>query len=358
MVATNRQIEANRRNAQLSTGPRSDEGKAVARGNALKHGLAGTGVVIHEDETVKINERMAAYASAIGPISPLECFTVEQLAIEAVRIERAQRDERILLIRRGVWAENGWDEDRRLAAEEIGARLASDPARTVSRLRQSTQGCDWLIDRWQGLAHALQPGRVWDADQSALALDLLGFPTPVDPASCDDANAEANAPQAALAADQVELLQQLKTEVMDSRDAMEREIACNGVGPGDAATERALALTRRYEAACQRRFERMLKLLASGDLNSSTMYRPAREAVAEAQARQAERRAALQEASQPEPEPEPEHEPAAWTQVAASTEPTTSAPPQPTFPEPVDDHPRGNRRWRKEQERRARELAR
>ena len=35
-MATTLQIEANRRNAQNSTGPRTDQGKAVSRFNALK----------------------------------------------------------------------------------------------------------------------------------------------------------------------------------------------------------------------------------------------------------------------------------------------------------------------------------
>src|SRR5438132_62932 len=40
-MATEKQIEANRQNAQKSTGPKSDEGKEQSRANSLKHGLAG-----------------------------------------------------------------------------------------------------------------------------------------------------------------------------------------------------------------------------------------------------------------------------------------------------------------------------
>ena len=39
-MATDKQIAANRRNAQKSTGPRTLEGKAKSSRNALKHGLA------------------------------------------------------------------------------------------------------------------------------------------------------------------------------------------------------------------------------------------------------------------------------------------------------------------------------
>ena len=38
-MATAEQIEANRLNAQKSTGPKTDEGKASVRRNAIKHGM-------------------------------------------------------------------------------------------------------------------------------------------------------------------------------------------------------------------------------------------------------------------------------------------------------------------------------
>ncbi len=40
-----RQIEANRRNARLSTGPTTEEGKKKSRRNAVRHGLTAETVI-------------------------------------------------------------------------------------------------------------------------------------------------------------------------------------------------------------------------------------------------------------------------------------------------------------------------
>ena len=50
-MSTPAQIQANRQNAQKSTGPRTPQGKAVVAQNALKHGLlARQAVIVGEDQ--------------------------------------------------------------------------------------------------------------------------------------------------------------------------------------------------------------------------------------------------------------------------------------------------------------------
>jgi hypothetical protein len=50
-MTTEVQIQANRANAQTSTGPHTPEGKETAAQNALKHGLfAREGAILREDE--------------------------------------------------------------------------------------------------------------------------------------------------------------------------------------------------------------------------------------------------------------------------------------------------------------------
>jgi hypothetical protein len=49
-MSTQAQIKANRQNAQKSTGPKTDEGKAAASQNAVKHGLFAESVIKGENE--------------------------------------------------------------------------------------------------------------------------------------------------------------------------------------------------------------------------------------------------------------------------------------------------------------------
>jgi len=97
-MTTDKQTEANRRNAQASTGPRTEEGKAVSGLNALKHGLTSvTWVLPTEDreQYERLRERMLA---DLNPVGTLE----EELADEVVNLTwRLRRAESLEL---GIFA--------------------------------------------------------------------------------------------------------------------------------------------------------------------------------------------------------------------------------------------------------------
>ena len=80
-MASPAQIEANRLNAALSSGPTSPEGKARSSRNHLKFGLFSTQNCVRPEETAEYTKLSKALWKDLNPVGPVE----QMLAIEIVR---------------------------------------------------------------------------------------------------------------------------------------------------------------------------------------------------------------------------------------------------------------------------------
>ena len=85
-MSTPNQIAANQRNAQLSTGPVTPQGKETASQNSTKHGLASTRVLANE--VPSFEKFVNAYQGKYGPATEMERGHVRRLAELQVRIDR------------------------------------------------------------------------------------------------------------------------------------------------------------------------------------------------------------------------------------------------------------------------------
>jgi len=92
-MATPAQIEANRRNAQKSTGPRSVEGKAVTRFNALKSGIDARSLVIPGEDPAELQTLVTNYYLQFPPASPLDVFLVDALVNADWQLRRLRKVE-------------------------------------------------------------------------------------------------------------------------------------------------------------------------------------------------------------------------------------------------------------------------
>jgi hypothetical protein len=84
-----RQIEANRRNALKSTGPRTDAGKQVARCNAVRHGLTAETVIGALEDAEDYQSFEAAITADYDAQSAVERELVLRLASVLWRLRRA-----------------------------------------------------------------------------------------------------------------------------------------------------------------------------------------------------------------------------------------------------------------------------
>ena len=87
-MASAAQIEANRRNARKSTGPRTDEGKARASRNATKHGLTSRLPVLPDEDPAIFEEFRHAVSAELRPLGTLETAWVNRIAALQWRLAR------------------------------------------------------------------------------------------------------------------------------------------------------------------------------------------------------------------------------------------------------------------------------
>jgi hypothetical protein len=82
------QLAANRANSQLSTGPKTPEGKAKSSLNAVKTALTGRTVLLPTDDAVAYEEHVADFFKELRPMNTRESALVQLLADNAWRLDR------------------------------------------------------------------------------------------------------------------------------------------------------------------------------------------------------------------------------------------------------------------------------
>jgi hypothetical protein len=261
MIVSQAKIEANRRNALLSTGPKTVEGKAKSRANALKHGLCSA-IVVAEDLAL-VSQRSGEFFETLKPQNEVHVWMVDQAALCSVRIERCERIERRVRDKIALRAELTWDNDRRFEVEVTARSLAKDPSATVQALRGTLHGCEWMIGRWALLAHAgeTQPNG-WTDEQSKMAFDLLATPHAFREGRkpgvvLDDEGRVVEGPcdPAGFARSQIAGLKAAR-DLLADLDEVERVLACSDLtNEGDPELRRL----RRYETGLHNRLRWAIK---------------------------------------------------------------------------------------------------
>jgi hypothetical protein len=259
-MASQRQIDSNRRNSERSTGPRSESGRSRSRLNATKHGLASRLPEIEAGFSPEFEDRRAKWAAEQNPVGQADNFALDRAVAATFRIERCEREvDRICVVDRER-AKLAWDEDRALEAANVAARLPRDPVVSSRKLQTSLAGVVLLINLWLGLVEILEDGD-WSESEESKALDLFG----VDP-ELRSGKTRIDAPEGSdpihfrreLALDEVDRLEAVHDEAMVPLDELDQKHAM----AGDAALHsKRAALLLRYERDAWKRFNKAMKEL-------------------------------------------------------------------------------------------------
>ena len=115
-MATQSQIDANRRNAQKSTGPTTPEGRAAVRHNALKHGLTAEILIPSMEDQPEFDRLCDAFETEYQPVGPTEESLLENLAAAKWRLSRARKAETGFFLKRSLDLEHESQDYRELPA--------------------------------------------------------------------------------------------------------------------------------------------------------------------------------------------------------------------------------------------------
>ncbi len=227
-MATDRQMEANRRNALASTGPRSDEGKSQSRANALKHGLAGVGVVVEEARIEAFEARKAAWFNEIRPQTDRGAWSLDKALGATIRLDDCGRAYDAIVVEQTTRARFAWEADRRVEAAMLAGKLTKNPMLVARQLGTTKQGAEVMIAMWDRLGAAMNESGEWSDFETSTALDLLGVPprlrkgrTPLDVPEGSDPKLV----RSTIAASEMARLGRLIADALDAMDSLNRHQA-------------------------------------------------------------------------------------------------------------------------------------
>ena len=277
-------IAANQLNAQRSTGPKTAEGKARSRANAVKHGLSGTGIALPNESQSQVEERFLRFQEDLGPTDMLGMVLVGEMALMSVRRDRAARHEAAVLALAGRHAETEFDLARLAEVDRLFDELNLHPAANHRRLLTIPEGVDRLIQALSSVKDQLEGGqaRFWKEDERTeieaffgrsptffpisrtLALlemvggndQWLGGNDPIRRSDSALRHLRARAELGELIAAEINRLQTIR-DGFDPANLIDDRLGATDRALFDAG--HAAELARKYEAAATRNFRRALR---------------------------------------------------------------------------------------------------
>ena len=266
-TATQKQIAANRANALKSTGPKTPEGRAASKMNALKHGIRSEAVVVRgyalRENLSEFTELHERFVQDLNPVGVIEEMLVDQVVTAHWRLRRvlvAEAGEIVL----------STEADRRqneLNLPRLFARwnCSTDPIRAMQNCMAGSAVLEAMIGELRTSVE--QAGELTQEAIDNVASSFGGVPnhfiahlpslkTPADAAGADPAALKAEAKEKALAylRDQLRDTQYYAECAQEPEQCKRNAEAHAAVLPGPRALDKIL----RYEAALERQLYRAM----------------------------------------------------------------------------------------------------
>jgi hypothetical protein len=179
------QLNANRLNAQRSTGPRTEAGKAASRFNALKYGAEARSLVLPSEDPAELALLAIEYHQQFNPVGPLEDYLVQTL-VQADWMRRRYRLVESLIVqdRLARADQTSLEAFTCPAAQQIFRHLAAEERsyfRALKELRRA-QRERWAEEENAGNpAAGLEPAEASSPAPASPVPPQIGFVPPIPP---------------------------------------------------------------------------------------------------------------------------------------------------------------------------------
>jgi hypothetical protein len=165
-MTSERQKAANRANARHSTGPKTSEGIAAVRLNAVRHGLLTRDVVLPEEDAGAFEDLFNQVRTNLSPVGPIEEFLADRVVNAMWRLRRLERAETALFHSRihGLKA-NRLATEVRSYQEDLGDRMQMAFRPHITEKAAHTEASEALgRAKYERDRDEVLLGRVIDAD--------------------------------------------------------------------------------------------------------------------------------------------------------------------------------------------------
>lgn len=88
MAASSKKAKANSSNALKSTGPKTEQGKKIVAGNALRHGILSAKLILRNESRTEFDALFDELVASLNPVGTMELILVEKVALSLWRQRR------------------------------------------------------------------------------------------------------------------------------------------------------------------------------------------------------------------------------------------------------------------------------
>jgi hypothetical protein len=160
-MISEKQLEANRRNAQRSTGPRTEEGKKVSALNARRHNLTGQVTAMTDADRIMHDAFSSSIVENLAPEGAMETQLAQRIATDSWRLNRISAvEDNLFALGHNARSDDTETEDPEIHAALTAAKVFKEESKQLQLLTLYDQRINRNIQKNLATLQALQAARI------------------------------------------------------------------------------------------------------------------------------------------------------------------------------------------------------